>query len=103
MRNPICEAMGWPVPTDKQVLVISENGRPFASLTSAKGYNLEGVYLLHTGIGVPNACYSVVGDRSEHQIKSGLAQKLFANGRTLKAGEMPRLIERLASITVAIE
>lgn len=103
MKNPICKAMGWPVPTDKHVLVISEHGRPFASLTSASSNTLEGVYLLNAGSGVPNACYSVVGSRSEYQIKSGLAQKLFANGRTLKSGEMPRLIERLANITVAIE
>lgn len=103
MANKICDTMNWPVPTDKQVLVISENGRPFASLTSARDSVLEGVYLINAGFGVPNACYSVVGARSEHQIKAGLAQKLFANGRTLKAGELSHLIDRLANLTVAIE
>lgn len=73
MRNRICETMGWPVPGPRQSLVIYWHGQAIATLTAAKEGTYEGVYLIRQIHGVPNPCFSVVGRKTERQIKCGLA------------------------------
>lgn len=74
--NPICEAMGWQAPGETEHLIITHNGRDIASLTGKRDYYLEGLYLLNHAGHQHGPCFSVVGQRSEAEIKAALAQKL---------------------------
>ncbi len=84
MDNPICIAMGWPIPGAKEQLHISLNGKHVATLSSSKNGYAEGLYLVNPQ-GVPyGPCFAAgPGPRAAAVIKNGLANKLRVRPQTL--------------------
>jgi hypothetical protein len=83
MTNPICAAMGWPVPGPDEQLHISLNGKLVARLTAARGGYAEGLYLSNPAGANYGSCFSAGPGPREPDVIRYLADKLRIRPATL--------------------
>lgn len=83
IKNPICEAMNWPVPGPTESLIVMLKGRPVATLTARDdaSHVYEGLYLTNRDGVQFGPCLSIVSESTD--VRGALAQKFRTRCDTL--------------------